>query len=221
MIFGYRQVPKKGILSTRFEILFKCEIRKGAAGMETGRHYVGLNGRRFSRKPETWTELEAGKLVPKDHPRIRFRGQIDLLQARVVLAQAILESRGAEPKLIGDLQNILDFLRQLVRSEVLDEPLPDERILGLTPEELRAQSHDPKTYFGVEWMQLPQGSMGVPYALMNELRAQARVAETFAVAAFQGRVTPAQEQVLRAMNRLSSAFHILMCRLLAGRYGKN
>lgn len=187
--------------------------------METARRYVGLNGRRFSQKPETWTELEAGRLVPKDHPRIRFRGQMDLLQARVVLAQAILAGRGAEPKLIGDLQDILDFLRRLTRCEVLDEPLADQRILGLTPEELRAQSHDPQTYFGVEWMKLPEGSMGVAYALVNELRAQARVAESHAVAAFQGRVTPAQEQVLRAMNRLSSAFHILMCRLLAGRYG--
>lgn len=190
-------------------------------GVETARRYVGLNGRRFSQKPETWTELEAGRLVPKDHPRIRFRGQIDLLQARIVLAQAMLEERGAEPKLIGDLQNILDFLRQLTRCEVLDEPLGDQRLLGLTPEELRAQSHDPQTYFGVEWMKLPEGSMGVAYALVNELRAQARVAETHAVAAFQGRVTPAQEQVLQAMNRLSSAFHILMCRLLAGRYGKH
>lgn len=190
-------------------------------GVETARRYVGLNGRRFSQKPETWTELEAGRLVPKDHPRIRFRGQIDLLQARIVLAQAMLEERGAEPKLIGDLQNILDFLRQLIRCEVLDEPLGDQRLLGLTPEELRAQSHDPQTYFGVEWMKLPEGSMGVAYALVNELRAQARVAETHAVAAFQGRVTPAQEQVLQAMNRLSSAFHILMCRLLAGRYGKH
>lgn len=190
-------------------------------GVETARRYVGLNGRRFSQKPETWTELEAGRLVPKDHPRIRFRGQIDLLQARIVLAQAMLEERRAEPKLIGDLQNILDFLRQLTRCEVLDEPLGDQRLLGLTPEELRAQSHDPQTYFGVEWMKLPQGSMGVAYALVNELRAQARVAETHAVAAFQGRPTPAQEQVLQVMNRLSSAFHILMCRLLAGRYGKH
>lgn len=188
--------------------------------METTRRYVAVNGRRVSQKPETWTELEAGRLVPKDHPRIRFRGQMDLLQARVVLAQAILENRGADAKLVGDLQNILDFLRRITRGEVLNEPLADERILGLTPEELRAQSHDPKTYFGVEQMLLPRSDMGVAYALVNELRALSRVAEIWAVSAFQSRATPAQRQVLQAMNRLSSAFHILMCRLLAGRYGK-
>lgn len=188
-------------------------------GMETTRRYVAVNGRRISHKPETWTELEAGRLVPKDHPRIRFRGQMDLLQARVVLAQAILENQGADAKLVGDLQDILDFLRRVTRSEVLNEPLDDERILGLTPEELRAQSHDPKTYFGVEQMLLPRSDMGVPYALVNELRALSRVAETWAVSAFQSRATPAQQQVLQAMNRLSSALHILMCRLLAGRYG--
>lgn len=186
--------------------------------MEKKSYYVAWNGRRFAQKPEDWTHLDQKYLVPKDHPRIQFRGQIDLLQAKVVRAQVELGERGADPKLVGDLQSVLDLLRQLVRSEVLDEPLPSEDVIGLSPEELRRQSHDPKGFFGVEYMKLPDKSMGFAYAALNELRAQARVAETAAVHAFQSRPTPAQRQILQTMNRLSSAFHILMCRVLAGRY---
>lgn len=181
-------------------------------------YYVALNGRRFSEKPEDWTHLDAQRLVRKDHPRIRFRGQIDLLQAKLVRAQVELDEHGADPKLVGDLQSIVELLRQMVRSEVLDEALPSEDVMGLTPKELRAQSHDPQGYFGVEYMKLPHKSMGFAYATLNELRAQARAAETAAVAALADHPTAVQRQILQTMNRLSSAFHILMCRVLAGRY---
>ena len=181
-------------------------------------YYVALNGRRFSEKPEDWTHLDAHKLVRKDHPRIRFRGQIDLLQAKIVRTQVELTERRADAKLVGDLQSVVDLLRQITRSEVLDEELPTVDIIGLSPEELRAQSHDPQGYFGVEYMKLPDKSMGFAYAVLNELRAQARTAETAAVAALADRPSPAQRQVLQTMNRLASAFHILMCRVLSGRY---
>ena len=192
--------------------------RKGAVRMAGKGYYVALNGRRFSEKPEDWTHLDAERLVRKDHPRIRFRGQLDLLQAKLVRAQVEFAERKADPKLIGDLQSVVDLLRQMVRSEVLDEALPSGDIIGLTPAQLRAQSHDPQGYFGVEYMKLPDHSMGFLYATLNELRAQARMAETVAVEALGDRPTPPQRDILQAMNRLSSAFHILMCRELAGRY---
>lgn len=169
-------------------------------------------------KPEEMTHLNAHRLVAKDHPRIRLRGQLDLLQAQIVLAQLELEREGKEAELVDNLEEILAFLRQIVRSEVLDEPLPQETILGLSPQELRAQSHDPKATFGIDPMIPPSRAFGRPYALMNLLRAQARTAETVAAEAFKVRPSAAQRQILRALNRLSSAFHILMCRLQA-RYG--
>lgn len=186
--------------------------------MEKKQSYTGLGGRRFSEKPEDWTHLDRRVLVPKDHPRIVFRGQLDLLQARIVRAQVELDERGFDARLGADLQSILELLRQMVRSEVLDEPLPELEIIGLSAQELRRQSHDPEGTFGVAYMKLPDKSMGFAYAVCNELRAQVRAAETAAVAAFKPRPTPAQRELLRAMNRLSSAFHILMCRVLSGRY---
>lgn len=166
-------------------------------------------------KPEEMTHLNARRIVPKDHPRIRFRGELDLLQAHIVVAQLELEREPGREGLIADLEGILALLRRIMRSEVLDEPLEDECILGLTPEELRAQSHDPKNYFGVDPMTPPDRSLGRAYAHVNLLRTQARVAEETAVTAFKAGPSQAQRQILRIMNRLSSAFHILMCRLQA------
>lgn len=168
-----------------------------------------------SAKPEEMTHLNAHRLVPKDHPRIRFRGQLDLLQAHIVMAQLELEREPGREGLIADLEGILELLRRVMRSEVLDEPLADENILGLTPEELRAQSHDPKAHFGIDPMIPPSRNFGRPYALMNLLRAQARLTEETAVTAFKTSPSKAQQQIMQVMNRLSSAFHILMCRLQA------
>lgn len=169
----------------------------------------------LTEKSEEQTHLTAHRLVPKDHPRIRFRGQLDLLQAHIVMAQLELEREPGREGLIADLEGILALLRQLMRAEVLDEPLSAETILGLTPAELRAQSHDPKAYFGIDPMIPPSRTFGRAYGWMNLLRAQSRVAEETAVAAFKTRPTRAQKQILQIMNRLSSAFHILMCRLQA------
>lgn len=184
------------------------------------KEYRGLNGRRFQEKPEDWTHLNGEVLVPKDHPRIRFRGQMDLLEAKVVRAQAELVEHHAPAALVDDLETVVELCRQIIRSEVLDEPLPEQSIIGLSPQELRRQSHDPQGVFGVEYMKLPHHALGFVYAVLNELRAQARVAETAAVTAFSGRPTPAQRDILRTMNRLSSAFHILMCRVLSGHYDR-
>ena len=170
------------------------------------------------KKPEDWTCLDGHTLVPKDHPRIRFRGQVDLLQAHIVRAQVELAERKADPRLIDDLQSILDALRQVMGCEVLDKALPSMNLIGLTPDELRAQSHDPQGYFGVESMKLPDREFGFAYAVLNQLRAQTRVAETVGVEALAQGPSAAQRQILQTMNRLSSAFHILMCRVLAGQY---
>lgn len=175
--------------------------------------------RPLASKPEHMTQLIGNRLVSKDHPRIRFRGKLDSLQAQVVTAQVLMEERGVSAELVEQLEEILSLLRGLLRAEVLDEMPPETRLLGLTAQELREQSHDPKKYFGVEPMVLPHRSMGLAYALLNSLRTAAREGEVEAVAAFRDNTTAAQEEILRAMNRLSSAFHILMCRVLAGRYG--
>lgn len=177
-------------------------------------------GRPMAEKPEDMTHLTGNRLVPKTHPRIVLRGRLDSLQAQVVTAQALLEERAAPARLVDELEGVLDFLRAALRAEVLDEPLGDVRLAGLTQEELREQSHHPERYFGLDPMVLPHRSMGVACALLNGLRAAAREAELAADAAFLPQPTPAQRTILQGMNRLSSALHILFYRLLAGHYDR-
>ncbi|MCD8499300.1 MAG: ATP-binding protein, partial [Clostridiales bacterium] len=68
---------------------------------ETGSFYL--------EKPEHMTHLHGNVLVPKNHPRIVFRGKLDSLQAQIVLAQAILAETAPKesPRLIEDLGGIL------------------------------------------------------------------------------------------------------------------
>lgn len=175
-------------------------------------------GRALAEKPEDMTHLTGNRLVPKTHPRILLRGRLDSLQAQVVIAQTLLEERAAPAPLVEELEDILAFLRAALRAEVLDEPLGEFRLAGLTPEALREQSHHPERYFGLDPMVLPHRSMGVACALLNGLRAGAREVELAADAAFLPHPTPAQYTILRGLNRLSSALHILFYRLLAGHY---
>lgn len=49
-----------------------------------------------------------------------------------------------------------------------------EKMIGLTHAELREQSHDPKRFFGVKAMVLPDYTMGKDFALLNQLRTAVR-----------------------------------------------
>lgn len=170
-------------------------------------------------KPEEMTHLDGKTLVKKDHPRIRFRGKMDRVQAEVVVAQVLLGQKEENVAILNDLQEILNLLRQITRSEVLDEKLTISTILGMDLAQLREKSHDPKKFFGVESMTLPDWRMGLPYALVNRLRTEVRELESLGVQGFGGNPTEAQREILRVLNRLSSTLHIMMCKILAGQYG--
>jgi len=161
-------------------------------------------------KHEHMTHLRHDVLVPKSHPRIALRGKLDSLGAQVVLLQCDLEAVGVDPVLLADLREILDVLRELMRAEVLDQPLERDGILGLTWAELRAQSHAPEAYFGVRAMVLPDAALGRTYALLNVLRTAVREVELIAATALDDQ----RPDLGMALNRLSSAVYILMCRLL-------
>lgn len=162
------------------------------------------------KKPEHMTHLRHDTLVPKSDPRIFFRGKLDSLGAQVVLAQCELAAADAKPALLADLQEILDVLREITRAEVLEQSFERDGILGLTWAELRKQSHAPQAYFGVRAMVLPDASLGRTYALLNVLRTAVREAEVAAAMAFDTE----RSDIVQALNRLSSAVYILMCRLL-------
>jgi len=176
-----------------------------------------LTGESYDEKPECMTHLFGNKLVFKDHARIAFRGALDHLQSQIVFAQASL-CEHHPGQLIDDLENVLAFVRDLLRVEVLDEPVSDLQLLGLSSAELRDRSHYPEKHFGVKAMTLPHYSMGIAYAHLNLLRSLSRQVEVSAVSAFRDGHEVSRQEIVLALNRLSSGFHIMCCRLLSDYY---
>lgn len=176
---------------------------------ETGAYYM--------EKPEHMTHLYGNVLVVKHHPRILFRGKLDSLQALIVMAQVQI-AEGGKQKLVDDLGNVLDILREMMRCDVLDEAFRNETIIGLTHAELRERSHDPKKFYGIQQMVLPDYTMGKDYALLNQIRTCVRETEVAAAQAFREGTKCTRGDIIEELNRLSSAMHIMMCMYLAGQY---
>ncbi len=173
-------------------------------------------GESLDAKPEHFTHLQGNVLVQKNHPRIAFRGQIDKIQAYVVEAQ-ILAKQEKIPALESDLDDVLKLLREIMRAEVRDVPLADVPVFGLTVEQLREASHNPAKFFNTGHT-LADKNSSMAVARINIMRTIVREAEITALDAFAGGVTlkPERSDILTAMNRLSSAFYILMCKYSGG-----
>ena len=155
-------------------------------------------------KPEHMTHLNAEILVPKTHPRIVFRGAVDTLEAELILAQL------AAPEFAGELEEVLALARKIIRCDVLEEPLEDASLCGLTEAEQRRRSHFPQEYYGIPHF-MPSAAHGEVIARLNRARCAAREAELRACEAFSDREgNPTRPDLLRAMNRMSSMLYILM-----------
>lgn len=164
-------------------------------------------GAGYAQKPENMTHLRGNLLVPKTHPRIALRGQLDLLQGHIILLQAKAAER-RQAALCQDLGELLAFVRAILAAEVKEEPMPPFSLLGLDAAGLRRASHDIKGTCGMEHP-VPDYRMGALCAGLNLLRAQAREAELWAARAFE---TGGGETILLALNRLSSAVYLLFCK---------
>lgn len=174
--------------------------------------YRLLTGGTVTEKPEHMTHLHGNVLVMKTHPRIAFRGAIDTLEAELLLAQCVL----CKPY-DGQVGEVLEFARRLIRCDVLDEQVGDEKICGLTAEELRTRSHRPQEFYGQPHF-MPAAGDGEGILRVNRARCAARAAELSAVAAFSDREgNPTRPDILKALNRLSSMLYIIMIQLKAGK----
>ena len=166
--------------------------------------YRLLSGGFAEDKPEHMTHLNAEFLVPKTHPRIRFRGKMDTLEAELILCQL------ADPELAGPVAEVLALARQILRCDVLEEELTWDRLCGLTEAEQRCRSHFPQEYYGQPHF-MPAASDGMAIARLNRARTAAREAELSAVEAFSDREgRPTRPDILKALNRMSSMLYILM-----------
>lgn len=163
------------------------------------------NGAVLTKKPEHMTHLHGDVLVLKTHPRIRFRGAIDTLESELLWCQSTTKAPFSNR--IGE---ILSLARNLIRCEVLDEPVRQERLCGLTEAELRERSHRPQDFFSQPHF-MPSAADGPTVLALNRCRTAVRAAELAAAQAFtdpEGNCT--RTDILRALNRMSSMVYILM-----------
>ena len=182
--------------------------------------YRTLFGAELTEKPEHMTHLDAQTLVPKDHPRILFRGKIDSLEGVILLAQFQAAEAGYAP-LCRDLDEALDYVRRIIRCDVLGEALPQPELCGLTADELRAQSHNPQKYYNQPHF-MPAYTDGLPLLFLNRVRTTLREAELACYRAFRDpEGLPTRKDLVLGLNRLSSLLWIFMIRLKAGYYERS
>lgn len=160
--------------------------------------YKLLGGGYMDEKPEHMTHLAGDVLVLKTHPRIVFRGAMDTLEAELLLCAMELK------ELEKPLLEVLTLARQLIACEVLNEPLKEKPLCGLTQDQLRSHSHRPQEFYNQPHF-MPEVSDGKAVLRLNRVRCAAREAELKAVAAI-----PERMDILRALNRMSSMLYILM-----------
>lgn len=172
-----------------------------------GGYRDAANGAHYSEKPEAMTHLRGNLLVPKDHPRILFRGRLDSLEADIIAAQLLAESRNL-PVLCGELGELLALARELLGCEVKEQPIGEFSLFGLDAKGLRYASHHVTQTLGIDHP-VPDYRMGAVCVALNSLRTRVRETELAAVQAGCG-------ALVEALNRMSSGVYILFCRQLAG-----
>ena len=192
------------LTSAARDFLSRERIEILPAELARAESYRLLNGASLEEKPEHMTHLDAQILVPKNHPRILFRGKMDTLEAELILCQLAAE------RLITPVGEILALARRLIRCDVLNEPVPEGKLCGLTGDEQRRRSHFPQDYYGQPHF-MPGVEDGEVIARLNRARCAAREAELAGVTAFCDREgNPTRPDILRSLNRMSSMLYLLM-----------
>ncbi|NBI06147.1 cobalamin adenosyltransferase [Senegalia massiliensis] len=175
----------------------------------TPKYICQYTGGYLEEKPENMTQLYGNELVFKNHPSIIFRGKLDSLQSKILEIQ-VLAHKDKKTKLIDDLQEILEFVRNILKSEVINQKIEDFNFFGIEETDIREMSHNPKNNLGVDHI-LPDYKMGELVIGLNSIRSNIREVEIVSISLNR-------DDIIKSLNRLSSAVYVMMCRYLAGYY---
>jgi ethanolamine utilization cobalamin adenosyltransferase len=149
----------------------------------------------------------------------------------ILEAQLLGEEKGNRT-FVDDLQEVLEFTRSLLSAEYKCTPLGEFKVLGFSSQDLREQSHHPEKYFRHGHL-LMHHFMGALSLRLNLLRTAARETEIAAVTLLldtsylqdtpDSPNTPestkrCREDIVEALNRLSSLFYILIYKYLPKNY---
>ncbi len=199
-----RQVPVlTGKVST--------ELHSGEKSDSVERYVAVADGTTYTVKPEHLTQLTGNQLVPKDHPQIVFRGGLDSFQAEILLLQKQADDSG-DFTLSKDLGELLSRTRAILRAEVTGEALGPCDFFGFNEAEIRDRSHHPQKYFGLEHLEF-SAEMNSSLLSLNRLRTLVRHIEVSAVAAFSPDGAVERNDIIQALNRLSSVIYVMMLKM--------
>lgn len=154
-------------------------------------------------KPEQMTHLRGNILVEKTHPVIAFRGAMDTLQAEILLAQPAVDTATRQK-----LEDVLTLCRNILRWEVMEEPVRASQMWGLSLDQIRQYSHFPQDHYGQPHF-MPSWQDGAGILQLNKARCAARAAELAAAHAFAG-ATGSCRDLIQLLNRISSMLYLLM-----------
>jgi ethanolamine utilization cobalamin adenosyltransferase len=199
-------------------------------GEKTGEK-TGGNGRRTAacilcrqpvgEKPDALTHLDADHLAAKNDPRLKLRGKLDSAIAWAVLIQAEFDPDGRFPVLARWLADIRSALGNALKAEVTGAAMPPVAMGEMDEEAIHAVSHHPLRYLGHDHL-LPEAGQGARVARLNLLRAQVREAELHAADVYIARdFSVARPDIMRGLNRLSSAVYVLMLLTCLAEQGKS
>ena len=159
-------------------------------------------------KRDDETALVGPGLVSKTHPRIELRGRLDSLRSRVVLLQARAREAG-QAQLDAELEEVREVVARIMSCEARDAPLGELVLWGMGEEELRERSWHPQRWYGVGHV-LMCADMGIWAAEIDALRTMAREVELCACRAFDGPDGTTRPDMVRVLDRLSSALYVLI-----------
>ncbi len=203
------------------EIIIGKEECKNNSEIETkeekAKYVCEYTGGFFNEKPEYMTQLFGNRLVHKNHDRIILRGKIDTLQSKIIALQLIFKEKKKE-KIVSDLQDVLQFVRNMLKAEVMDSEMEEMFLLEMDEKKIREISHHPKKYFNIDHLFLIDHTTDEGAVYLNELRTFVREVEIYAINAFLKNGKAEREDILKGLNRLSSCIYIMMLKGVSGKY---
>lgn len=181
--------------------------------------YKGEKDEIYLEKPEYMTQLKGNILVNKNSKIIKYRSKLDSFIAQLILTEKLIVNK-RDNKLQNDFKSIKIFMDMLVRAEVMNEGIEENiKLLDLPLDKVRIVSHNPKKYYNMEHLFNISSSNKLNTLYLNQLRTLIREVEVLAVDVFLCDKKVERKDILKCLNRLSSAIYIMMLKEESGKYG--
>lgn len=169
----------------------------------------------YEKKPEYMTQIFGNYLVVKNHKRIILRGKFDNLQAQTV---KYWKKYQKNKKLESDFSQAYRYVRDLFICEMTDAEFIERDVLGHDIDSLKDITHNTMKYFKTGHLFEINVEFGEDVIDINCLRALSRECELAAVEAFYHEGKVEHSDILKALNRLSSVFYLMMLKANNGDY---